>query len=484
MTQENGSTVDYPELTLLIDGEWRGTKGRDTLPVVNPATGSVVAQLPVATTADLDDALESAASAFVTWRDTPAFDRYQILRRAAELLRERAGAIGRATTVEQGKPVAEATAEALAAADIFDWFAEEGRRVYGRIIPSRVAGVRDLVLRQPVGPVAAFTPWNFPITIPARKVAAAIAAGCTVILKPAEETPATGLALAHALMDAGLPAGVFNVVFGDPATISEYLIHAPQIRKVTFTGSTAVGKLIAHLAADGVKKVTLELGGHAPVLIFDDADVEKVALMAMRSKFRNAGQICIAPTRFLVQKGVYDRFVTAFGDAISSLRIGSGLEPETTMGPLAHSRRGPAVGALVDDAVSRGARVVTGGSPVDGPGYFWEPTLLTDLDPSSRILHEEPFGPVALAVPFSTTDEALERANELSYGLASYAFTASMRTAYEVSERLEAGMLAINHFRLTGPETPFGGVKESGYGSEGGIEGIDGYLHSRLVSEA
>jgi len=475
--------MDYPELSLFIDGQWRGVEGRDTIPVVNPATGTVVGQLPVASTADLDDALESADAAFLTWRDTPAFDRYQILRRAAELLRERAAVIGRATTIEQGKPVGEATAEAFAAADIFDWFAEEGRRTYGRIVPTRVRGVRDIVLKQPVGPVAGFTPWNFPITIPARKVAAALAAGCTVILKPAEETPATGLALAHALADAGLPAGVFNVVFGDPATISEHLIHAPQIRKVTFTGSTAVGKLIGHLAADGIKKATLELGGHAPVLVFNDAEIEKVAAMAVKSKFRNAGQICIAPTRFLVQQDVHDRFVTAFSAAIGELRIGNGLDPETTLGPLAHARRGASVGALVDDAVARGARTVTGGSSVDGPGFFWKPTLLTELDPASRILHEEPFGPVALVVPFSTVDEALERANEVSYGLASYAFTSSLRTAHEVSERIEAGMLAINHFRLTGPETPFGGVKESGYGSEGGSEGIEGYLHTRFVSE-
>ena len=476
--------MDYPELALLIGGEWRTAQGRETLAVTDPATGGELARLPIATTADLDDALESAGAAFPAWRDTPAFDRYQILRRAADLLRERAPAIGRATTREQGKPVAESTAEAYAAADIFDWFAEEGRRIYGRIVPARVVGVRDMVLRQPVGPVAAFTPWNFPITIPARKVAAALAAGCTVILKPAEETPATGLAIAHALVDAGLPAGVFNVVFGVPATISEHLIHSPVIKKVTFTGSTAVGRLIAHLAADGVKKATMELGGHAPVLVFDDADVESVARRAAASKFRNAGQICIAPTRFFVQEGVYDRFVTALGDTIRGFRLGNGLDPATTMGPLAHERRSPAVGALVDDAVERGARVVVGGSPVDGPGFFWQPTLLTDIDPDARIMNEEPFGPVALAVPFTDTDEALRRANELPYGLASYAFTESLQTAYEVSERIEAGMLAINHFRLTGPETPFGGVKDSGYGSEGGTEGIDGYLNSKLVSEA
>ncbi|MGH3680846.1 MAG: NAD-dependent succinate-semialdehyde dehydrogenase [Natronosporangium sp.] len=476
--------MDYPELTLLVGGQWRGRNGRDLLPVVDPATRQVVGELPVATTTDLDDALDSAAAAFPSWRDTPAYDRYRILRRAGELLRERAGEIGRATTVEQGKPVRESTAEAHMAAEILDWFAEEGRRGYGRIVPARTAGVRDLVLRKPVGPVAAFTPWNFPLTIPARKVGAALAAGCTMVLKPAEQTPATGLALARALVDAGLPPGVLNLVFGDPASISQHLIRSPQIAKVTFTGSTAVGRQIAQLAAEGVKRVTLELGGHAPVLVFDDADLATVVPQAVAAKFRNAGQICIAPTRFLVQERVYEEFLTRFGEAIGGLRLGSGLAPTTTLGPLAHDRRPPAVEALVGDAVDRGARVVTGGSAAGGGGYFWQPTLLADVDEQARAMNEEPFGPVALAVPFTDTEDALRRANQLPYGLASYAFTASKRTAYQVAEQLEAGMLAVNHFRLIGPETPFGGVKDSGYGSDGGAEAIDDYLFSKLVSEA
>ena len=475
--------MDYPELELLIGGERRGRGGRDVRPVVDPATGAVIAELPVATAADLDDALTCAAGSVELWRQTPAYDRYRILRRAGELLRERADAIGRITTTEQGKPLHESKGEVFGAADILDWFAEEGRRVYGRIVPSRAAGVRDMVLRQPVGPVAAFTPWNFPITIPARKVGAALAAGCPVVLKPAEETPATGLALAEALVDAGLPPGVLSVVFGVPSQIAEHLISSPVIRKVTFTGSTAVGRQIAHWAADGIKRLTLELGGHAPVLIFDDADLEEAMRGALTAKFRNAGQICIAPTRFLVQEGVYDEFVSAFGAAIEALPVGSGLDPATMVGPLAHDRRPDAVAALVDDAVGRGARLVTGGSASSGPGYYWEPTLLADVDEDALAMHEEPFGPVALAVPFTDTDDALRRANELPYGLASYAFTGSKSTAYDVAERIEAGMLAINHFRLVGPETPFGGVKESGYGSEGGTEGIEDFLFSKLVSE-
>ncbi len=475
--------VDYPELALIIGGERRGLAGRDVMPVVDPSSGSRIADLPLASVADLDDALESAARAATLWRETPAYERYGILRRAGDLLRQRAEEIGRVTTIEQGKPLRESTAETLAAADILDWFGEEGRRVYGRIVPSRVAGVRDLVLRQPVGPVAAFTPWNFPITIPARKVGAALAAGCPVVIKPAEETPATGLALAQALIDAGLPPGVLSVVFGIPGQVAAHLIGSPLIRKVTFTGSTAVGRQIAHLAADGVKRVTLELGGHAPVLVFDDADVRVAAQQSVAAKFRNAGQICIAPTRFLVQEGVYDQFVTAFGDAVQGLALGNGLDPATTVGPLAHDRRPEAVTALVDDAVERGARVVAGGSKAEGEGYFWNPTLLADVDSGARVMSEEPFGPVALAVPFTDTDDALRIANSLPYGLASYAFTASRSTAYDIGERIEAGMLAINHFRITGPETPFGGVKESGYGSEGGSEGIEDFLFSKLVSE-
>jgi succinate-semialdehyde dehydrogenase / glutarate-semialdehyde dehydrogenase len=476
--------MDYPELSLLVDGRWVGRGDRDVRPVVDPATGQVVGELPVATAADLDEACEAAGRAFPTWRETPAYDRYGVLRRAAELLRERAGEIGRMTTIEQGKPVTEATQEVFGAADILDWFAEEGRRVYGRVVPSRRPGVRQLVLRQPVGPVAAFTPWNFPITIPARKIGGALAAGCTMVIKPAEETPATGLALARALVDAGLPPGVLSVVFGDPATVSSHLIRHPRIRKATFTGSTAVGRQIAALAAEGVKRVTLELGGHAPVLVFDDADLDKAATLAVGAKFRNAGQICIAPTRFLVQDGVFEEFTKRFAAAIDELRVGNGLDPETTLGPLAHDRRPPAMAALVDDAVARGAEVLTGGGPGEQGGYFWQPTLLSGLDPQARVMTEEPFGPLALAVPFTDVEDGLAAANALPYGLASYAFTADRATAYTVSEGIEAGMLAVNHFHLTAPETPFGGVKDSGYGSEGGAEGIEDYLFSKLVSEA
>jgi succinate-semialdehyde dehydrogenase/glutarate-semialdehyde dehydrogenase len=474
--------MDYPSLQLFVAGARRDGGGRNTRAVVNPATKQTIGELPLASDGDLDDAVDAAAAAFPAWRDTPAFERYGILRRAAALLRERAPEIGRATTLEQGKPLAEAVAEAGGAADMFDWFAEEGRRLYGRVVPARRPGMHNEVLRQPVGPVAAFTPWNFPITIPARKIGAALASGCTMVIKPAEETPATGLALAHALDDAGLPPGVLSVVFGEPAEVSARLIRHPEIRKVTFTGSIPVGKQIAALAAEGVKRATLELGGHAPVLIFEDADLELAARLSTHAKFRNAGQICIAPTRFLVHESLYERFLGEFGKRIGGIQLGNGLDPETTMGPLAHERRAGSIERMVDDATARGARVVTGGAAGDDSGYFWQPTLLADVPADALAMNEEPFGPLALATPFRDVDDALRIANALPYGLAAYAFTSSGATVNALSERLEAGMIAVNHFMINNPETHFGGVKESGYGSEGGSEGIEDYLVSKLVS--
>jgi succinate-semialdehyde dehydrogenase/glutarate-semialdehyde dehydrogenase len=476
--------VDYPELSLLIDGEWCGREGRDVLPVHDPATGALLAELPVATVADLDAALAGADRAFATWRRTPAHDRAQILTRAADLLRERAHLIGRVTTQEQGKPVGEATAEVYGAADILDWFAEEGRRSYGRIVPSRSATARDLVIKEPVGPVAAFSPWNMPMTIPARKLGGALAAGCTVVIKPAEETPATGLALATALVDAGLPAGVLSVVFGDPAVIAPHLIRSPVVRKVTFTGSTAVGKQIAALAAEGVKRATLELGGHAPVLIFDDADLRRAVAMTVAGKFRNAGQICLSPTRFLVQEGIHDAFCAQFSTAAGTLRVGNGLDPDVQMGPLANARRVDAITELVEDAVDGGATVTTGGRAIGTAGHFFAPTVLTGVDPSVRAMTTEPFGPLALITPFGEFDEGVALANRLPFGLAAYAFTSSLATARGLAESVETGMLGINDTVLTGPETPFGGVKESGYGSEGGTEGLEDYLVAKYVREA
>ncbi len=368
-------------------------------------------------------------------------------------------------------------------AEIFDWFAEEGRRAYGRIIPTKQPGVRHQVMPEAIGPVAAFTPWNFPATIPARKIGAALAAGCSMVIKPAEETPWSSLVLAKALDDAGLPKGVLNVVSGVPSEISPYLIASPIIRKVTFTGSTAIGKQLGRLAADSMKPTTMELGGHAPVLIFEDADIDAAVRLMVASKFRNAGQICIAPTRFYVQSPVHERFCSAFATAASQLRVGNGLEAGIQMGPLANARRVPALDSLISDAVAAGGTLACGGLPENGPGYFLRPTVLTNVPDTARIMSEEPFGPVIVTQPFDTIDEVIARANRLPFGLAAYAFTRSAKTMKIVGEEVEAGMIGINFPILTGPESPFGGVKDSGHGSDGGPEALAGFLINKYVVE-
>lgn len=475
----------YGPLHLFIAGEWLGAEGRSTEPVLNPATGETLADLPHASAADLDRAAAAAGEAFATWRRVPAHDRAMILRKAAMLLRERADRIGRRMTLEQGKPLAEARLEALISADIFDYTADEGRRTYGRIVPARVPGMRWLVMREPVGPVAAFTPWNFPAVIPARKISAALATGCTMVIKPSEETPASVLELARALDDAGLPKGVLNVVYGVPAEVSERLIAADPIRKITFTGSTAVGRHLAVLAARaGVKRATMELGGHAPVMIFDDADIDAAVQVLVAAKFRNAGQICIAPTRFYIHEAVHDRFVAGFTAAARAIRVGDGMDPASTMGPLANPRRVAAMARLVEDAVAQGAALRLGGEALGNRGNFFAPTVLTDVPDNARIMNEEPFGPVAVTARFQTLDEVIGQANRLPFGLASYAFTADARIAQDLADRVEAGMLGINNVMINMPETPFGGVKQSGYGSEGGSEGMDAYLVTKTVSQS
>jgi succinate-semialdehyde dehydrogenase / glutarate-semialdehyde dehydrogenase len=473
--------IDYPAPQLFIDGIWRDSEDGSTLPVHNPATGDVIAALPVASPGDIAEAANAAHCAWPTWRAMSAYDRANILKRAAMLIRDRADRIGRITTIEQGKILAESTNEARACADIFDWYAEEARRAYGRIVPSKHAGVRHMVLKEPIGPVAAFSPWNFPTTIPSRKIAAALAAGCPVVLKPAEETPASALELARALNDAGLPKGVLNIIFGDPAAISAQLIAASEIRKISFTGSTIVGKQLARLAGGEMKPSTMELGGHAPAIIFEDADLDKAARLLM-GKYRNAGQICIAPTRFYVHDAVHDRFVSRYAELVSTLRIGNGLDPETGMGPLANERRTAAMEMFLADASDAGAAIHLGGAAISGAGNFWQPTILTDVPNTARIMNEEPFGPIALTQRFSTFDEVVAQANRLPYGLAAYAFTENVRTANAIADALAAGMIGVNFSTLTGPETPFGGMKESGHGSEGGVEGLEAYLVTKYVA--
>lgn len=477
------SIEDYPAPSLFIAGTWRGASDGGTIPIINPASGENIGDLPVATAGDLDEALVAADAGFKTWRAVSAYDRAKILRGAAQLMRERAPLIGRISTLEQGKPIGESTAEAYACADIFDWYAEEGRRAYGRIIPSKHPGVRHMVTREPIGPVAAFSPWNFPTTIPSRKIAAALAAGCSVIIKPAEETPGSALALARALDDAGLPKGVLNVVFGVPADISTHLIASPVIRKITFTGSTAVGKHLGVLAAQGMKPTTMELGGHAPVIVFDDADIDRAVRTLVMGKYRNAGQICIAPTRFYLHDSIHDAFVEKFAAAASLLKLGNGMDRTTTMGPLANPRRLQAMQGMIDDAVKVGARIVTGGEGVEATGNFWQPTVLAEVPDAARIMNEEPFGPVAVTQRFTRYDDVVVQTNRLPYGLAAYAWTQSARTAADIGDAIEAGMVGINFVGLTGPETPFGGVKESGHGSEGGTEGLDAYLHHKYIAQ-
>lgn len=473
----------YPAPTLFIAGVWRAASDGGALPVVNPATGETIAELPVATRGDLDEALAAADAGFKVWRGVSAYERAKVLRAAAQLMRERAPQIGAISTTEQGKPIAESTSEAFACADIFDWYAEEARRAYGRIIPSKHPGVRHLVTKEPIGPVAAFSPWNFPTTIPSRKLAAALAAGCSVIIKPAEETPGSALALARALDDAGLPKGVLNVVFGVPADISAHLIASPVIRKISFTGSTAVGKHLAGLAAQVMKPSTMELGGHAPVIVFGDADLDRAVSAMAAAKYRNAGQICIAPTRFYLHDSIHDAFVEKFTAIAARLKLGNGLDRATTMGPLANPRRLTAMDAMIADAAAGGARVAAGGNAVSGAGNFWQPTVLADVGNQARIMNEEPFGPVAVTQRFASFDEVVAQANRLPYGLAAYAWTQSARTMADIGDAIEAGMIGINFAGLTGPETPFGGVKESGHGSEGGSEGLDAYLLHKYVAQ-
>ncbi len=472
----------YEELSLFIGGEWcQGSTGASE-EVINPATEKVIGILPHASPDDLDRALDAAQRGFLVWRATPAVERAKVLKRAADLMRERVEHIAATLTLEEGKPLDEARLELQFAADVFEWYAEEGKRAYGRIVPARAPGVRQMVTREPVGPVAAFTPWNFPAVTPARKIAGSLAAGCSCIIKASEETPGTCVAMARALDDAGLPPGVLNLVFGVPAEVSEHLIPSPVIRKISFTGSIPVGKHLAKLAADGMKRCTMELGGHAPVVVFDDADPEKAADATAFGKFRNAGQVCIAPTRMYVHDAIHDRFAARLGEIARGLKVGNGVDEGTQMGPLANPRRVEAMAEFVADARDRGARVTAGGGRIGNQGFFWEPTVLTDVPDDAMVMVKEPFGPIAPITRFETFDDLIERANRLPYALAAYAFTNSAKTAREISEALESGMVGINHLGISMPETPFGGIKESGYGHEGGIEGLEVYTQVKFVT--
>ncbi len=476
--------MSYPDLYLLVDGERLGAAGRQTIPVINPATGEELGKLPLATASDLDRALDATRRDWPVWRALGPQVRSRILHKAADLIRERSEQLARAATMEMGKPLPETRIEATMAAEIFTWYAEEGRRAYGRVLPQRVTGMRMTVVKEPVGPVAGFAPWNFPLGNPARKLGAPLGAGCSAILKPAEESPASALAVAQALLDAGVPAGAVQIVFGVPAEVSAHLIGSPIIRGVHFTGSIPVGKQLTQLAAAGMKRTTMELGGHAPVLVFEDVDVDAVLDLAVGAKYRNAGQVCVSPTRFYVHESIYERFATGFAERAKKLKVGNGLDEGVRMGPLAHARRRPAVDALIQAAVKDGAGLLTGGHAIEGPGYFYAPTVLADVPETTRIMNEEPFGPVAVLRPFREFDEVIAAANRLPFGLAAYAFTNLARRVNLLGEQIESGMLGINSFTIAMPEAPFGGVKESGHGSEEGIEGLDACLVTKFITES
>jgi len=475
--------LSYPQLSLYIDGEFIHGGGRHEQDILNPATQAVIGKLPHATREDLDQALAAAARAFESWKKSSPIERSNVLRRVAELARSRAQEIGRGITMDQGKPLAESVGEVMFCAEHAEWHAEECRRIYGRVIPARHPAVRQTVLREPVGVVAAFSPWNFPFNQAIRKVSAAVGAGCAVILKGPEDAPSAVLAIARLFHDAGLPKGVLNIVWGVPSDVSNHLIESPVVRKITFTGSTAVGKMLAAKASALMKRSTMELGGHAPVIVCDDADVEAAIALLVPYKFRNAGQVCISPTRFYVQDGVYERFVACFVEKTSALKVGDGLVEGTQMGPLAQQRRVGAVAGFIDDARERGASILVGGAPLPGVGNYFAPTVVADLPDNARLLREEPFGPVAGMIRFKTVDEALRRANGLPYGLASYVFTRSNHNAHVLSTGLAAGMVSVNHLGLALAETPFGGINDSGMGSEGGLETFDGYLNTKFITQ-
>ncbi|NML34189.1 NAD-dependent succinate-semialdehyde dehydrogenase [Paraburkholderia antibiotica] len=474
--------MSYPNVLLLIDNVWREGRRNATRAVHNPANEEVIGTVALATTTDLDDAVACAASGFEVWRRTPAVERTRVMLGAAELLTQRAESIANLLTLEQGKPLAESRAEIAMSADIIRWAANEAPRIYGRIVPPRAAGVQQMVQKEPVGPVAAFTPWNFPIAQVARKVAPALASGCSLVLKAAEETPASAAELVRAFVDAGLPAGVLALVFGEPAEISEHLITHRAIRKITFTGSTPVGKQLAALAGMHMKRVTMELGGHAPVIVAADADVARAARTLADAKFRNAGQICLSPTRMMVAQTAFDEFMETFLARIREIRVGDGMLEGSTMGPLANKRRLDAMERLTHDALSRGASLATGGVRLGDSGNFFAPTVLTEPSKDSLVLNSEPFGPVATVWRFAELGEAIAEANRLDYGLSAYAFTRAIKTVSRLAAEVQAGTLWVNQAAAAWPELPFGGVKDSGYGYEGGPESLDAYLQAKTVA--
>lgn len=480
-------TSFYPSLALHVAGEWLTSASGGERAVINPADESPLGLLPLAGSAEIAAAAESAQRGFEQWRRVRPHDRYVILRRAAELLRQRSGDIATTLTLEQGKPLSESRREVLLSADIIDFQAEEAKRLYGRTVAPRVEGILShTVTRQPVGPVAAFTPWNFPVNLPSRKLGSALAAGCSVVIKPAEETPGSCMLLVRCFLDAGVPAEAIQMVCGDPAQVSRLLIDHPAIAKVSVTGSVAVGKLLGEQAARHVKRFTGELGGHAPVIVAQDmadgAGLDFVLKQSVAAKYRNAGQVCASPIRFYVPRAQLATFSERFAAAAQKLVLGPGMDAATQMGPLTHARRIEDMEHCVDDAVSQGARLLTGGHRVARPGFFFEPTVFAQAPASALLMRQEPFGPIAVIQPYDTLDEAIAEANALPYGLGAYAFTRDLNTAHRLGEGIAAGMVGINHFGVSQPELPFGGIRESGIGHEQGPEGIAHYTEIKTIT--
>jgi len=476
----------YSNPKMLIGGEWIAEGGAGSMPVVNPATEEVIGHCPKASPEQLDAALAAADEAFKIWSNTPGIERYNILRRGADILRQRGPEIASVITAEMGKPRAQALPEVVVSGDVIDFLAEEAKRRGGRLVPTRSPNLlSQQVMHMPVGPSVLLTPWNFPVNLPARKLGGALAAGCSVLFKPAEDTPLSAQMLVECLVDGGLPPGVINLVYGDPGPVSERLIASPVTRKVSFTGSTAVGKHLGALAAEGMKRFAPELGGHAPVVIGESADFERTVAACVAGKFRNAGQVCVSPTRFLVARGIYDKFVAEFARQSEEVKVGdAGADDSVEMGPLAHERRLEAMRNILGDLGGDKGELVTGGSAIEGSGYFFQPTVVANPSADSRLMTEEPFGPIAGIVPYDDIEDAVRIANSLRYGLASYAFTSSLDEAHFLGEQLRSGMVAINHFAVSSPETPFGGIGDSGFGSESGEEGYLGYTETKLVTVA
>ncbi|NDA22171.1 MAG: NAD-dependent succinate-semialdehyde dehydrogenase [Proteobacteria bacterium] len=473
----------YEKFGQFINGKWQKSENNETYDVINPATEEIIGKASKAGRGDVDKALKSAEAGLKVWRNTPPWQRSYIIRKIADKIREKQEVLAKWLTLEVGKPLSEGTGEAGGAADIFEWNAEETKRIYGQTVESRFPDTRVHVYYQPVGVVAALVPWNFPLILASRKISTALAAGCSVICKPDVITPGTVMELVDICKECGVPEGVVNLLSGDPASISEQLIESDIVKKVSITGSTRVGKLILKKAADKVQRVTMELSGHSPFIVFEDSNIDKVADMAITAKFRNNGQVCISPNRFYIQESKKDEFVTKFIERAKKLKIGNGMDSDVQLGPLTTSKRLSEIEELVETTKKEGAKILLGGKRPSGfnKGYFYEPTVFDDVKDNFTIMKQEPFGPLVPVLSFKNFDEVIERANDNDLGLCSYIYTNSMEQAHRASELMETGCVAVNTAAVAVAEAPFGGIKQTGYGREGGSMAIKDYLNIKYT---